>query len=211
MDPMNIAADNSLQDLNQIPVEAGRQLVACVRAHRVAFLKHAESALDQASALAAKARTLLKELDPHLRRLRLQASPVSRCLVEATGSLHEIGNALARMNGELRTKVRTHTLFSDLARKEMEELFRLTEGQLRDMVDMLETGNPTLRSHVLNWCNNLSILMSQFTSQHEERLIQGICSEPAAAIFVGLTDGLRDVCYHIKSIVSACPVASSEL
>ena len=125
-------------------------------------------------------------------------------------ALAAMANPLASVAASVRRKIRDRLLFSDLAVQEMTELLVRTQRQIRDLADALATGNPTLREHVLRWCANVADMISQFTSRHEERLVSGICSQPASAVFVAMADGLRGICHHVKNAAALCPPETDE-
>ena len=195
--------------------ESGRSLAQAARAQRLAFSRHQEAPLGEAEKSRKHAETTLLRERENLAGSYRDSSDAdtvqkARCLAEAAYSFESIGAALQQLSQSLRKKIQERVLFSDRAVKAVSEIFHRTQRQVRDVSDTLATCNPTLRAHVLHWCDNLSNLMSQATNDHEERLVQGLCTPPASQIFVSMMDSLRAICHHVRDIASLCPAEEDE-
>lgn len=141
-----------------------------------------------------------------------QATMAERHKVEAaTECVEGIAKGVESLKLQLETKLGEGVYFSDLAMREAGEIYAQARRQVRDAGDALATENPTLRMHVLNWCDYASGIMNEYTRRHEERLLSDVCDRRAATIYVALYDGFHDVCYHVRHLALAIPEEQADI
>lgn len=132
-------------------------------------------------------------------------------LLNGLGCVEGMAAAAKRLLDQVERKLDVGVFFSDLAMREAADLFAQSQRQARDVADALATGNPTLRSHVLSWCDNAAHLMNQYTKCHEERLLQGTCSTQGSDIYVALFEAFHEMCYQVRHLALAIPEETDEI
>lgn len=123
----------------------------------------------------------------------------------ALEAIADMADTVEKVGMSVRRKISERLMFSDLALREVGEIFHHSRAQVRDVSDALATSNPTLRAHVMHWCGNLSQLMNQFTRTHEERLISGVCSDRGAVIYLEMFSAFRRLCRHVRRAALLVP------
>jgi len=122
--------------------------------------------------------------------------------------LHEILNHLnliceniAALGEPLRKKMIDKLLFTDKAFFDVNYVFTHQTGLMRSLLDFLKTDNPLLRKYVEEEAQNLIQGCLNAATEHENRLIEGICLPQASPVFLGLLDHMRLICRHVLGVV----------
>ncbi|MFA4903049.1 MAG: hypothetical protein WC600_09915 [Desulfobaccales bacterium] len=85
-------------------------------------------------------------------------------------------------------KIRGGVLFSDKAVTQVNFLFDQHTGIIRSVLDIFKTDNEFLKKFVLEESRKLGQACLAFATEHEERMIEGLCLPQAAPIFLALLD-----------------------
>lgn len=122
--------------------------------------------------------------------------------------IHEILNHLqliceniAALGEPLRKKMIDKLLFTDKAFFDVNYLFTHQTGLMRSLLDFLKTDNPLLRKYVEEEAQNLIQMCLNAATEHENRLIEGICLPQASPVFLGILDHMRLICRHVLGVV----------
>jgi len=107
--------------------------------------------------------------------------------------LMAIGNAIGECAGPIETKIRDAVLFSDKAVTQANFLFDHHSGMIRSLLDILKTDNEFLKKYVLEEGRKLGQACLSFATEHEDRMIEGLCLPQAAPIFLALLDRMRTI------------------
>lgn len=90
-------------------------------------------------------------------------------------------------------KIKGGVLFSDKAVAQTNYLFDQHAGMIRSLLDIVKTDNQFLKNYVNNEGRNLVQACADFATEHQERLIEGLCTPQAAPIFLAILDAMRGV------------------
>ncbi len=133
-------------------------------------------------------------------------------LREAMGHVGGITRPLKRLREAVSQKVKKRVLFSDKAIRELNTLFNAAQNVLLNAGDGLITRNPTLTSHVTDGANRIFRLLSDYSTEHEERMVRGVCSIESSTLFLDMLDQFRSVAHHSKEIgnYAAMPEPSTD-
>lgn len=101
----------------------------------------------------------------------------------------------------IRTKVNESILFSEKAVQESNELFSLTKDLLKSAGDALVTGNKALVKHILELETIASQKADDFETEHEERLIAGVCTPKASSLYLNILNSIKEVNWHIRQFL----------
>jgi Na+/phosphate symporter len=122
--------------------------------------------------------------------------------------IHEILNHLklmceniAALAEPIRKKIIDKLLFTDKAFFDVNYIFTHQTGLMRSLLDIVRTDNQLLRRYAEEEGQNLIQVCLNAATEHENRLIEGICLPHASPVFLGILDHMRIICRHGLGIV----------
>ncbi len=89
---------------------------------------------------------------------------------------------------------------SDKAVREIEELKGSVSSLLKDLSDLLKIKNKTLAEAVAEKAKGVSRKADNFSLEHEERVIAGICTPKASPIYLNVLTSVKGISYNIYKI-----------
>jgi Na+/phosphate symporter len=104
-----------------------------------------------------------------------------------------IGYNIGECADPIEQKIRGAILFSDKAVTQANFLFDQQSGMIRSVLDIIKTNNEFLKKYVLEESKKLGQACLTFATEHEERMIEGVCLPQAAPIFLALLDRMRAI------------------
>ena len=110
-------------------------------------------------------------------------------------NLEEILTAISR-------KIHEKVLFSDKGADEINRLLNETESLLYNIADLIITRNTVIAKEVNLIAESILEKAIEYTTLHEERLIQGMCLPVASSIYIHIIDAVRGIAWHGKEIAS---------
>ncbi|MFZ5450038.1 MAG: hypothetical protein ACOZFS_15525 [Thermodesulfobacteriota bacterium] len=102
--------------------------------------------------------------------------------------LFVIGDNIGGCADPIEQKIRGGVLFSDKAVTQSNFLFDQHAGIIRSVRDIFKTDNDFLKKYVLEEARKLGEACISFATEHEARMIEGLCLPQAAPIFLALLD-----------------------
>ncbi len=109
---------------------------------------------------------------------------------------------LEKISTYTNTKNKEGILFTEKAVTELDEMFRGIKNFFTHLNDIILTGNPVLIDYLLKEKTRYKQLAKQFTVEHEDRLIKGICLARSSSLYLYLMDAFEDILWHIQAIVN---------
>ena len=171
------------------------QLIDMVGAARDAFNRHSGTSLEQLKHLYGELARKIKALEEELNILVGKVSGDQRAslirLQSVLTHLQMMGDNLLELSQPIGRKMQEGILFSDKAVSQANQLFDRLTGILRSILDTLKTDNDFLKSYVLEEGQRLTQDCNDFATEHEARLIEGLCLPQAAPLFLALLDAMR--------------------
>jgi len=128
------------------------------------------------------------EREPYLRLHSLLTH--FRIVAETTGHLEET----------LRKQIKDGVLFSDKAISQISYIFDQQTGILSSLADVIRNGSKEHRFQAVEGCKKLSQACLQFATDHETRLIEGLCFPQAAPLFLTILDQMQAIVHHEQEI-----------
>lgn len=181
------------------------KLVAGTGAARDAFNRHSRSSMEELRTLNG---TAAQELDAALKNLEArmaQKSETERTAFMRLSSIYTHLQIIAQNQGALadpiQKKIKDGVLFSDKAVSQTNYLFDTQAGMLRSVLDIIKTDNEFLKRYTETEARNLIQACINFATEHETRLIEGLCQPQAAPLFLAILDSLRSMGQHEVEIV----------
>jgi len=181
------------------------KLVTMVGAARDAFNRHSRSSLEGLKNLkidvAHGIRAAIKENEARMAQKSGGEQVVLLRLQSILSHLEIIGETIGGLAEPLHKKVQEGVLFSDKAVSQTNYLFDQQAGMLRSLLDIIKTDNEFLKKYVLETSRNLIQSCIDFATEHETRMIEGVCLPQAAPLFLAILDRIRIICQHEVDIV----------
>lgn len=114
--------------------------------------------------------------------------------------LQVIADKLGGFAEPLEKKMKDGVLFSEKAVSQTNHLFDHQAGLLRSILDILKTDNDMLKRFVADEGQRLVQKCNDFATEHEARLIEGLCLPQAAPLFLEILDNMRALAQHESDI-----------
>jgi len=175
-----------------------------VGAARDAFNRHSGTSLEQLKKLHGGLAQEIQSAEENFATLAAKASEKQRAslirLQSALTHLKMVGDILFDLSTPIEKKMKEGILFSDKAVAQANQLFDHLTGILRSILDTLKTDNDFLKRYVMEEGQRLTQACNDFATEHEARLIEGLCLPQAAPLFLALLDGMRTIGQHAMNI-----------
>lgn len=114
--------------------------------------------------------------------------------------LQIIAETTCRLEEILQKQIKEGVLFSDKAISQVSYLFDKQTDILSNLADIMRNGSMDSHRHTLDDCNKLSKLCLQFATEHETRLVEGLCFPQAAPLFLAILDQTQTIAHHEQDI-----------
>ena len=172
------------------------------RIAQVAFNKHKMSEIKKAEALAQDVHD--EELDLTSRFFELSVTTSkAKLYTSIPGHLEKIVDNLEHMLHGIRKKIEERILFTEKVVGEFNELFENIEALLKHLGDLILTGNPLLAQEVERLSYEITNNATEYATQHEDRLIEGLCLPVALSSCIHMLDAIKGISWHAREIAQA--------
>jgi Na+/phosphate symporter len=192
------------QTVNCAPIF--EKLIAMIGAARDAFNRHSRSSMEDLKNLQAP---VIQEIETATRNLEDQMVRLSESERAALLRRHSIlahlrimAENLAGLSEPLEKKIKDGVLFSDKAVSQTNYLFNQETGIIRSLLDIIKTDNEFLKKYTAEEGRNLVQSCINFATEHEARLIEGLCLPQAAPLFLAILDRIRMMGQHAVDIAN---------
>jgi Na+/phosphate symporter len=112
-------------------------------------------------------------------------------LEQFLGSLGVISANLGSLADPIGKKIKGQVLFSNKAVTQTNYLFDQHAGMIRSLLDIAKTDNEFLKNYVKDEGRNLVQACIDYATEHQDRLIEGLCTPQGAPIFLAILDAMR--------------------
>ncbi len=192
--------DRSLRAYQQELADAVDELVRMVGLTYDGFIKHKRPFLQEAEKLGEKVHRFEKDFDEKV--VQEADKDAVRLFVTLAGHIERIGDCLENVIRTVQAKIKDGTLFSDKAVSELQYIFSTAKDLLRNVKDVILTGNAVLSQHVSALSDALSKAAADFSVQHQERLVAGVCQPKHSSLYLDIVDNLRMTGWHAKEMAA---------
>lgn len=180
------------------------QLEGMVGAARNAFNRHSRQDLEHLKTLRREVgheiTDALKRVDAVLAKGPAAERGAGLKAQEVLTQVRIIVDKLGGLADPLEKKIKDGVLFSDKAVSQTNHLFDHQAGVLRSILDILKTDNDMLKRFVADEGQRLVQKCNDFATEHEARLIEGLCLPQAAPLFLAMLDNMRALAQHESGI-----------
>jgi Na+/phosphate symporter len=173
------------------------RLLTMMGAARDAFNRHSRPRVEELRVLQALTARVTHDMGTELKSLIARKSEDEQSAVvrahDILPYLRIIGDNIGGCADPIEQKIRGAVLFSDKAVTQANFLFDQHSGMIRSVLDIIKTNNEFLKKYVLEESHKLGQACLTFATEHEERMIEGLCLPQAAPIFLSLLDHMRTI------------------
>jgi Na+/phosphate symporter len=173
------------------------RLLTMIGAARDGFNRHSRSSLKDLSSLHGIVGQALHDSARGLKSLIARKSGDEQLALKRSHSILDrlmvISDNLSGCADPIEQKIRGGVLFSDKAVTQANFLFDQHSGIIRSVLDIFKTDNEFLKKYVLEEGRKLGQACLSFGTEHEERMIEGLCLPQAAPIFLALLERMRTI------------------
>jgi Na+/phosphate symporter len=170
-------------------------LLTMRRAARDAFNRHSREKLQDLQNLQTMVSLDIAAASRQVRSLTARkpaAAQKSFLRLEAVlNHLEEINASLGGLADPIHKKISGAVLFSDKAVAQSNHLFDQHGGMIRSLLDIVRTDNEFLKTYVKNEARSLVQATADYATEHQDRLIEGLCTPQAAPIFLDILNAMR--------------------
>lgn len=111
-----------------------------------------------------------------------------------------ITDATCRLEETLQKQIKECILFSDKAISQVSHLFDKQTEILSNLADIMNNGGKDIHYITLGECKALGQSCLQFATEHETRLVEGLCFPQAAPLFLAILDQTQTIIHHEQEI-----------
>jgi len=107
-----------------------------------------------------------------------------------------IAEMIGRIEETLRKQIKDGVLFSDKAISQVNHLFYQQTEMLHSLSELMQSGDEGLRHRAIEECKKLGQSCIQFATDHESRLVEGLCYPQGAPFFLAIIDYMQTIIHH---------------
>ncbi len=102
-----------------------------------------------------------------------------------------------------KNKIGSGVLFTEKAVNEIRDLLGLIQTQFQDATDYILTRNPRLKTTIKGEMERLFKTVEQYATEHEIRLITGLCMAKASFLYLAIVDCIKRVSMELTEFTEA--------
>jgi Na+/phosphate symporter len=126
--------------------------------------------------------------------------PRASLYVGVPAHIGRIGDGLSRISESITSKIKGEVLFSDKATGELDYLFGRTRDILVNARDMILAPNTLVARHMAESALAVERMADEYSTLHEERLIEGLCTPKASQMYLQMLDAFKTISWHSKEL-----------
>ena len=192
-----MAKEKSSDEQAAIMAPIIEMLLTMMRAARDAFNRHSRDRLQELQNLQAAVTQNISTASRQVQSLISRRPEAEQKILQRMDALLSrlgtIDANLGGLAGPINQKIQGAVLFSDKAVAQTNYLFDQHTGMIRSLLDIVKTDNQFLKNYVGNEGRNLVQACADYATEHQDRLIEGLCTPQAAPIFLAILDAMRGV------------------
>ncbi len=173
------------------------KLVAMIGAGRDAFNRHSRASLEQFKTLEEAARQEIAAAKKKVAEYLAQAKGAEKdqftVYQKILAALEGLVTTLAGLQEPIQKKVKDSILFSEKAVSQTNCLFDTQTGVIRSIFDIIQTNNEYLKKFVREEGGKVQKDCDDYATEHETRLVEGLCTPQAAPIFLAILEQFRSL------------------
>lgn len=162
------------------------------------FVKHDASYLKEARGIISEVREDLKSIVTEIQQVNSQNAKIEDIAFIVPGHTDRILTNLSIVIEATHKKINESILFSEKAVNELRSLYSSTRGIVKDLADLILTNNSHLAVFITDQSAQIISEADVYSTEHEERLVNGLCSLMSCSIYLDILESLKNSSWHIK-------------
>lgn len=199
-----MTADQVALELEAISSPIINKQIAIMGAARNAFNRHSRASMEEFKKLQEEVEHEIKVALKQLQALATGKPAAEKADLPRIHSilthLHLIAESIGGLRDPIHKKIKDGVLFSDKAVSQTNYLFDHQGGMLRSLLDIIKTDNEFLKKYLQEEGRNLIQSCITFATEHEARMIEGVCLPQAAPLFLAILERVRTMTQHEMDI-----------
>jgi len=201
------------KDVGEMMIKVCQSLIKMLELSFQGFRKYTEESIREVDKVKNEVRKYSSEL-AHF--LILKSSPYekgrewAKPYLSMASSLDRISYNIEGIVDRLKSKVQNQLLFSDRGVKEINDVFQEVMNLLKKLPDLILTPNKLLAQHIGEQVRSVFKIANGYSEEHEERLIQGVCTPKSSPIYLGILESLKGIIVHILEVTGKIVSLSSQ-
>ncbi len=164
-----------------------------------AFFYNKLSFIEDALALTESVREKEAKLTAEIRDAA-GVSPKLEAYISIPKHLEHISDHINKIADCMSEKIKKNILFSDKAMSETTFLLQRTKEILNTLSDYILARNIFIANYLKESEQEIQRSATRFSTLHEERLIEGLCTDEASSLFVRMLDSIKTIAWHTRQI-----------
>ncbi len=179
--------------------DLGKQTDMCLSLLQAAFINNSLEQLKECREKVAEIRKAEVELAVKVTDVAKQSADL-KAYVLVPQHILRIAENIEALAEKTAKKIKDNILFSERAITEITFLMQRLKEIIMSANDLLFCENTILNSYVEESEANLVKTCIEYATQHEERLIEGLCLPVSSSIYITMLDCIRNIAWHAKEL-----------
>lgn len=111
-----------------------------------------------------------------------------------------IAETTCHLEATLQKQIKDAVLFSDKAISQVSDIFDQQTAILGCLADVIRNADMEARHKALDECKKLGHSCLQYATDHETRLVEGLCFPQSAPLFLAILDQMLAIAHHEREI-----------
>lgn len=116
--------------------------------------------------------------------------------------LQKVAESIGSLGKSLQEQIKERVLFSDKAIHQTNQLFDQHSSVLTCLVSAIRKGDETMRCRAVEQCLEMKDSCIYFGTEHETRLVEGLCLPQSAPFFLAILDHMQTMIHHEHGVAN---------
>jgi len=186
------------KELNQRLYDMFKEMLLVLESAKQGFLAENETILEEAEIKLTRILTSNLPFTEHLIKKETK-NEVEKKYLNLLPHLQLMASIIRNLINEKKRKIEPNLFFTDKAINEIKELYVLLQTQFEDTTDYILTRNSHLKVHIRTGMENLFKRAEEYVTEHEIRLITGVCMPKASYSYIAIVDCIKGASRELTS------------
>ncbi|MGE5237305.1 MAG: hypothetical protein ACM3ON_00700 [Chloroflexota bacterium] len=189
------------RDLLEKMHDMGADMERCISQLQTAFIYNSSKPLDECHTTVDRFRALEREITGKITALTREY-PDLKPYISVPVHLLRIAENIEKLSEFIGKKIADKILFSDRAVTEVTFLLQRLIDVLKPTSDIILARNAILSRYVQESEAGVTKRALEYTTQHEERLIEGVCAPQSSSLYINMLDRIKGIAWHAREIAT---------
>jgi Na+/phosphate symporter len=196
-----VSMKQEIRDLLQRMHEMGGDVEQCISSLQNAFIYNTPKPLGDCRTTVERFKDLEVELTGKI-TAQARENPDMKAYISVPVHLLRIAENIEKLSEFIQKKISDKVLFSDRAVTEVTFLLQRLIDIIKPTADIILARNSILSRYVQESEAGVTKRALEYTTLHEERLIEGICAPQASSLYINILDRIKGIAWHAREIAT---------